>query len=565
MDKKKMIYISLLLILTVFVSVNYFSYAFFTHKDEQHGKLNVVAGTLNYQLKSSLLTSNAITLASKEKARLNLEIESLNEINSKYELYYTTTNNGIEIGYTTVNDNPTGTINAKAKKIVTVVIKNKTNASATVTFGIQGGFTGNNLTLDTGRSSISQYQNNYCEVATNTVYSFDYNGTDGTDGSSQEFNVGCTGNYKIETWGAQGGNSGGAGGYTSGNIGLNDNTQLYVYVGGAGGATPRALYQPTSGGYNGGGGSDGQDCCNRSFGTGGGATDIRLVGGSWDNFNSLKSRIMVAGAGGGKFDDLASVSYGGAAGGLIGGNASGDFDDWCPGFGGTQTSGGTIGVSSGTYCQASTYAEYTDPGLVNGGFGTGGKHGTQGNSSSGGGAGYYGGGSSGHIASAAGGSSFISGYYGCNAIAESSTSSNIVHTNQPNHYSGKIFTSSVMIDGNGCNWSTGVAANCGTNQPQPNGTNAVGHTGNGYARITYLSENVKEEKAKINYIITFNANGGSSTATKNVKAGTAIGILPIAKKETGSFDGWYLESTLTTKIDATYVPTGNTTLYAKWN
>ena len=44
-----------------------------------------------------------------------------------------------------------------------------------------------------------------------------------------------------------------------------------------------------------------------------------------------------------------------------------------------------------------------------------------------------------------------------------------------------------MIDGAGCNWSTGSATNCGANQPQPDGTLATGHSGNGYARITLIS------------------------------------------------------------------------------
>ena len=93
-----------------------------------------------------------------------------------------------------------------------------------------------------------------------------------------------------------------------------------------------------------------------------------------------------------------------------------------------------------------------------------------------------------HVQSAGGGSSFISGYSGCNAISSSSTENNIVHTNQPNFYnSDYIFTSSVMIDGKGCNWSTGSALNCGTNQPQPDGTTSIGHLGNGYARITLVS------------------------------------------------------------------------------
>ena len=67
------------------------------------------------------------------------------------------------------------------------------------------------------------------------------------------------------------------GAYTNGIINLTKGTILYVYVGG-------------SNGYNGGGGQS-------SDRPGGGATDIRLIEGV--DFNSLKSRIMVAAGGGG--------------------------------------------------------------------------------------------------------------------------------------------------------------------------------------------------------------------------------------------------------------------------
>ena len=98
---------------------------------------------------------------------------------------------------------------------------------------------------------------------------------------------------------------------------------------------------------------------------------------------------------------------------------------------------------------------------------------------SGGGGGYYGGnvswditGSNSIHASASGGSSFISGYSGCDAIAESSTEDNIIHTGQPNHYSGKVFTNPIMIDG-------------GSVMPSPTGSTETGHTGNGYCIITW--------------------------------------------------------------------------------
>lgn len=80
--------------------------------------------------------------------------------------------------------------------------------------------------------------------------------------------------YKIELWGAQGKPSSNFASYTSGKISLNKNDKLYVYVGGRDA-------------YNGGASAKEGD-------TSGGATDVRLVSGSWENITSLRSRIMVA-------------------------------------------------------------------------------------------------------------------------------------------------------------------------------------------------------------------------------------------------------------------------------
>lgn len=291
-------------------------------------------------------------------------------------------------------------------------------------------------------------------------------------GNVQEFDVPISGTYKVELWGASGGNGnntyiGGNGAYTSGNVYL-EKKPVYLYVGGLGNTGIKV-----SGGYNGGGSSCTQDS---TCGSGGGATDIRLTNGTWDYFDSLKSRIMVAAAGGGGAIYTAeSTGYGGAAGGLIGYNGTSTNSADRVGGGGTQT--GMIDYPYYYYWTTGKFGVgddgYTGSGMrINGA----------------GGSGYYGGRSGGDYGAAGGGgSSFISGYSGCDAIAESSTENNIIHTGQPNHYSGKIFTDSVMIDGKGCNWSTGSATNCGNNQPQPDGTNAIGHSGNGYAKITLLS------------------------------------------------------------------------------
>ena len=462
MDKKKIIYIGSLLILTVIVSITYFSYAFFTNRNEQHGKLNIVTGTLDYKIESDDLNNNQITLDAGELKNIKIKLTSLNDIESKYELYYET-NNNVKVGY--IGTIPKGTINKKEIKIFNIGIKNYSTAKTTVTFKVDGGFVNNELVKGNGTSI--PIVSSLCTYTKNQVFNFTYTG------NPQAFDTDfCSGAYKMDLWGSSGiyndfllTDSYGRGAYTSGNINLLYLNKLFIYVGGAPG-------------FNGAGDGEAR---------GGGATDIRLVGGSWNSFDSLKSRIMVAaGGGGGMYNLHMTLIQRGDAGGLNGYDAVGDAGaNWnnrkdLGGHGATQTAGGIGGQS------INTYDPYMDQG--NGSFGVAGYTGP----SSGGGSGYYGGGHGYHPGGTwtggGGGSSFISGYSGCNAISESSTLSNIIHTGQPNHYSGYVFTNGVMIDGNGCNWSTGSAANCGANQPQPNGTNAVGHSGNGYARITYLGE-----------------------------------------------------------------------------
>ena len=272
---------------------------------------------------------------------------------------------------------------------------------------------------------------------TNTV-DFDYTGIE------QVFTAPADGKYKIELWGAKGGGrNGGAGGYTSGIIELNQDTKLLVYVGQYSSLTSgMCLGTNNNNTFN---GSELGSCS-----VGGGATDIRLIGtNDWQVFSSLKSRIMVAGGGGGSLYQ----GNGGAGGGLTG----------CAGIGADSSLKYIIG-SGGTQTSTS--------------FGSGERSTTIG------GGGYYGG-EGGYAANAGGGSSFISGHDGCDAISEESTEDNIIHTGQSVHYSGMHFTDTIMIDGEGYKWTTEKGSYTG--MPTHDGTGTMkGNTGNGYARITYI-------------------------------------------------------------------------------
>jgi hypothetical protein len=314
------------------------------------------------------------------------------------------------------------------------------------------------------------------------VYCWGFNYT----GQARIFRVPKDGIYKLEAWGGGGRTrnsaTGGPGGYAAGEISLKKDQLLYIYVG-----PGPASYTST---FNGGAGAAG------------GATDIRLLNGAWNDAYSLNSRILVAGGGGAAAIDQTAYAHGGAGGGLTGYNGSvvylyAGIGNGVGGKGGEQTKGGA-GAKAGTYT------------TVAGSFGTG-SPGVSDTNVDGGGGGYYGG--SGGVrekntpgsASGGGGSSFVSGMKGCVAINPTATNNprtrdtDTANTTALN-YTESVFGTSLtwsdgdeiefaspsMVDGQGYQWNTG-AKGSQTNMPNPSGGTMTGNSGNGYARITLLS------------------------------------------------------------------------------
>lgn len=204
--------------------------------------------------------------------------------------------------------------------------------------------------------------------------------------------------YKFEAYGASGGGEavgarsslsygsvGGLGGRATATFILPTYITIYVYVGGAGYYNYDAGTKPT-GGWNGGGNGG-----NRASGSGGGATDFRIIGGAWNNIESLYSRFLVAGGGGGTDNwnggTTSDDGSGGSGGGIEGQGAwiNGSYQAY---YRGTQTSGYALG-------QGEHASVNTDTGGAGGGW-----YGGRATNNNNGGAG--------------GGSGYIKGYNGCN-------------------------------------------------------------------------------------------------------------------------------------------------------
>ncbi len=242
--------------------------------------------------------------------------------------------------------------------------------------------------------------------------------------SAQTIVLPTTGNYRIECWGADGGDvtagpgGGGKGGYSVGEYNVTTaGTQFFVFVGGKGGTASGTGSPAGSGGWNGGGGGG---STGKSGGGGGGATDVRFGG------NGAPNRIIVAGGGGGAayYNFLAA---GGNGGGAVGQNgdviSSGNVTT--VGGGGAGANAGFPGLSSPTFITADGTATggggggnspgvgFGQPGVGGGSGGAGGSGGSGSTGGSGGGGGGFAGGAGGvqttNVGAAGGGGS---GYIG---------------------------------------------------------------------------------------------------------------------------------------------------------
>lgn len=279
------------------------------------------------------------------------------------------------------------------------------------------------------------------------------------------------GKYKLEVWGAKGGDSvgtratdaksnsngqGGLGGYSRGTLQLNESEKIYVFVGGAGGPGDSRDGEEAIGGYPDGGGT--KTGHRRSAtcvpGTGGGSTSIRV------SKSSDYHRVIVAGGGGGASGNSLKTSSGGFGGGTRGGFCHYD-GRWLEQGAGTQT-GSTCGIGCNNK---------GDPGDF--GKGATGKYCQGRDSGGGGGGGWYGGGSGGYgdcwdCSSGGGGSGWIF----------TSDSFSAWRSGDPSKASNFLLGSSFYLSD-----AQTFAGNNEFPRPDGNGTEQ-GHSGNGYAKIT---------------------------------------------------------------------------------
>ena len=423
-----------------------------------HARITLLSSSsedYKYYLNSPDLNGYEIIVDKNTTKVITINLESLNSIKTKYELFYKVMNNdNLEIKAV----NPTGLINSNETKEIKVSITNSSNEDKKINFRVKGAKENEQIKIEDGHKIESVK----CEYEDGHIWNFAYTG------DAQDFNIPCSGTYKLETWGAQGNYytndaAKNFGGYSIGNIDLNSDDKIYVVVGEMGkictGTLLNGICSPTTlcvntGGYNGGG--DGRIGSHYGSG-GGGATHIATTNrGVLSNYDSYRNELLIVSGGGG---GTHTTGKGGSAGGYVGNDGydsiteeSTSYGVGFYGTGGSQSAGG------------STYNSGTLASLGLGSFGLGGSNSTtDGCNANGGGGGYYGGGASHRVHGSAGGGS---GYIGNSQLVE------------------KAMYCYECQESNATSTKT-VSTTCHSATP----TASCAKEGNGYARITLLTSN----------------------------------------------------------------------------
>ena len=317
--------------------------------------------------------------------------------------------------------------------------------------GMNGEYTGS-ATDDTSAVTVASGR----ATITNTLkLSEDYKCTT----EEQTFTAPYSGYYKLEVWGAEGGNDsakGGKGGYSSGTAYLTQGQTLFVYVGQKGGSAKTKL----GGGWNGGGDAG----ISGSSGGGGGMTHISTKSNPVNNgaaTNETNKRGKTP-----YWDPAGTVIVAGGGGG--GGNSGGTRDQLIGGYGGGETAGKGGAGEAASNTQVTGYMQGYGENRYDEKFYDGG----------GAGAGWYGG----KVAA----SGDVGGGGGTGYVADKIGQYSITHGQ--------------TIAGN-------------EDVPKTDGSgNEIGHTGDGYARITFVGENQTEISGSTN-------NTGSTELSQETKNG----------------------------------------------
>ncbi len=175
-------YMIIVMITLILIIGGCFSYAVFTTRSEAKGALNIVTGNLYSLIDSTDLDANkSVTLEPNETKIVTLTLTNANGIDSKVNLYYSSTSANIEIGYLSNGDaapSTSGYVLGKNgsttdKKKIYVKITNNDIVNSTISFGSDVGLPTAALAFPSGKSALSLIEGTVSNSNILVAYTYD--------------------------------------------------------------------------------------------------------------------------------------------------------------------------------------------------------------------------------------------------------------------------------------------------------------------------------------------------------------------------------------------------------
>lgn len=149
LDKTQLNYFIVMTFLLGFCLFTGGTYSYFAFSKHLNAATITIA-KLSYTLSSTVegYTNGEVTVAPGETKAFNLTLESLNGINTKYALTYSTTDANVKVYYSeNLKNNMAGTIGPRGSNItLRVVVVNEGTSSSSVNLSVKGGYLQNTLT-----------------------------------------------------------------------------------------------------------------------------------------------------------------------------------------------------------------------------------------------------------------------------------------------------------------------------------------------------------------------------------------------------------------------------------
>ena len=151
---KSFVIVSFIVLLGLITTASYATFVFLT---SDYRAADIRFANLMYSMKIDDESTRTLTANANSVTTYDIDLDALNEITSKYLVYYTSSNTltNVKVEYSNLSTGRgEGNIGPTASRRIRIVVTNNSSSAVTLNFSVKGGYVYNNLSLDSGEYKI---------------------------------------------------------------------------------------------------------------------------------------------------------------------------------------------------------------------------------------------------------------------------------------------------------------------------------------------------------------------------------------------------------------------------